>query len=112
MQKTQNKMLNNELEKQNLLMGQLLGQGRAPNCQRGHTPEAPRVVIEETTIKQTELVGNLKRELDKALKEIAAKDSEMALIKKQSRVTKYRELDVSGAAVTDPSLYRKSARCT
>jgi hypothetical protein len=32
-QKTQNKMLNNELEKQNILMGQLLGQGftRTPN---------------------------------------------------------------------------------
>jgi len=79
-QKTQNKMLNNELEKQNILMGQLLGQGvtRTPNSHRGHTPEHPRVVIEETTVKQTELVGNLKRELDKALKELSAKDSEMA----------------------------------
>lgn len=42
-------------------------------------------------------MGNLKRELDKALKELSAKDSEMAQIKKQSRVTKYRELDVSGS---------------
>lgn len=97
-QKTQNKMLNNELEKQNILMGQLLGQGvtRTPNSHRGLTPEQhPRVIIEETTVKQTELVGNLKRELDKALKELSAKDSEIKEIKKQSRVTKYRELDVS-----------------
>ena len=53
------------------------------------------MIIEEATIKQTELVGNLKRELDKALKELSAKDYEIKSILKQTRATKYKELDVS-----------------
>jgi hypothetical protein len=37
----------------------------------------PHVIIEELTVKQSELVINLKRELDKALKDIIEKDSQV-----------------------------------
>ena len=49
--------------------------------------------IEEATIKQTELIGNLKRELDKALKDLSEKESEIKIIQKQVKVTKYKELE-------------------
>lgn len=51
------------------------------------------VTIEETTIKQTELIGNLKRELDKALKDLSEKETEIKAINKQVKVTKYKELE-------------------
>lgn len=44
-------------------------------------------------MKQTELVANLKRELDKALKEIVQKENEIKTISKMSKVTKYKELE-------------------
>jgi septal ring factor EnvC (AmiA/AmiB activator) len=92
LQKTQNKLLNNELEKQNALMGQILGQQnaavllsakhskRSGSQERTSPDPPPRVVVEEATIKQTELVGNLKRELDKALKDLSAKETEIKTI--------------------------------
>ncbi len=61
--------------------------------QAGTTPGAPKVIIEETTVKQTELIGNLKRELDKALKELSEKENEIKNIQKLSKVTKYKELE-------------------
>ena len=84
-------------------MSQILGQSVVVHKQNGHSHrgpspqmhEGPHMIIEETTIKQTELVGNLKRELDKALKELSAKDYEIKSILKQTRATKYKELDVS-----------------
>jgi hypothetical protein len=42
----------------------------------------PHVIIEELTVKQSELVINLKRELDKALKDIVEKDNEIKNIHK------------------------------
>jgi|LauGreDrversion4_2_1035121.scaffolds.fasta_scaffold22034_4 hypothetical protein len=42
----------------------------------------PHVIIEELTVKQSELVINLKRELDKALKDIIEKDNEIKNIHK------------------------------
>jgi hypothetical protein len=53
----------------------------------------PHIIVEDTTVKQTELIGNLKRELDKALKELDAKETEIKQIKMMSKVTKYRELE-------------------
>ncbi len=53
----------------------------------------PHVIIEELTVKQSELVNNLKRELDKALKDVIEKDNEIKSIHKQTKVTKYRELE-------------------
>lgn len=47
----------------------------------------------EPTIKQTELIGNLKRELDKALKDLSEKETEIKAIQKQVKVTKYKELE-------------------
>lgn len=42
--------------------------------------EGYAVVLEDTQIKQTELVFNLKRELDKALKDLSDKDNEIKTI--------------------------------
>jgi hypothetical protein len=42
----------------------------------------PHVIIEELTVKQSELVINLKRELDKALKDVVEKDNEIKNIHK------------------------------
>jgi hypothetical protein len=53
----------------------------------------PHIIVEDTTVKQTELIGNLKRELDKALKELDAKETEIKQIKMMSKETKYRELE-------------------
>jgi hypothetical protein len=55
--------------------------------------QTPPLVIEETTIKQTELIANLKRELDKALKDLSEKETEIKAIHKQVKVTKYKELE-------------------
>ena len=43
---------------------------------------SPHVIIEELTVKQSELVINLKRELDKALKDVVEKDNEIKNIHK------------------------------
>jgi hypothetical protein len=51
------------------------------------------IIIEEPSIKQSELVTNLKRELDKALKEAIDKDNEIKSIHRQTKVTKYKELE-------------------
>jgi hypothetical protein len=42
----------------------------------------PHLIIEELTVKQSELVINLKRELDKALKDVVEKDNEIKNIHK------------------------------
>ena len=52
-----------------------------------------QVVVEENTVKQTELIANLKRELDKALKDLIEKENEIKNINKQVKVTKYKELE-------------------
>lgn len=54
----------------------------------------PLVVVEETTVKQTELVLNLKRQLDIALKDLAQKENDIKTIQKHTKVTQYKELDV------------------
>ena len=90
LQKTQNKLLNNELEKQQQLMMQVIGQSAlAP----AGSQQPPLSTDGEPTIKQTELIGNLKRELDKALKDLSEKESEIKAIQKQVKVTKYKELE-------------------
>jgi len=39
-------------------------------------------LVEENTVKQTELIANLKRELDKALKDLIEKENEIKNINK------------------------------
>lgn len=39
------------------------------------------------------MIGNLKRELDKALKDLSEKETEIKVIQKQVKVTKYKELE-------------------
>ncbi len=76
MQKTQNKLLNQELEKQHDIV--------------------KRVVLNEGGKNQEAvLLLSLKRELDKALKLIADKDQEIDKLKKSIKITRVIEIDVS-----------------
>ena len=51
-------------------------------------------MIDDQVVRHTELIGNLKRELDKALKDLSEKELEIKSTQKQSKVTKYKELEV------------------
>ncbi|CDW84952.1 UNKNOWN [Stylonychia lemnae] len=84
LQKTQNKLLNNELEKQQHLLKQIVGASlRQDNADgsKGHN-------------QQNEiLIQNLKRELDLALKALAHKENDIKILQKSSKVTKFKEID-------------------
>eukprot|EP00347_Sterkiella_histriomuscorum_P021841 403332581 len=97
LQKTQNKLLNNELEKQQDLLKQLIMTSATKNTIQQQQQQIDgyggRVQINQNNNQHEILLMNLKRELDNALKALSAKETEIKQLQKQSKVTKFREVD-------------------
>jgi hypothetical protein len=68
------------------------------------------MVVEGVLRNDQVLLLNLKRELDGALKNLAAKEGEIAALKKCQKVTKHKELEVSVGV--GQLVYRKRGRRT
>lgn len=97
MQKTQNKLLNNELEKQHdivkrLFMNGINGTNNAVSS--SHHNSSISSTIDGLRNNDQILILNLKRELDAALKQLSIKENEISTLKRCQKVTKHKELEV------------------
>ena len=79
-------MLNNELEKQQQLLKQLIDASIKREFMEGKHPGSQQ--------QQELLIINLKRELDSALKSLSLKETEFKTLQKTTKVTKFKEVEV------------------